>query len=149
MKKYILAVLSLIVTCSIANAQRLNAIQIHSPLPNEEICLASSIPISASFKNNDSISRTIIARFVIRNTVTNTAVYFKADTLRNVSSGASIDTIFPPYITNPNILNQLGSFLSCASIWQAESEKFKRKITPSIQTMCRSRGNWINWLVIR
>ncbi len=121
MKKYILAVLSLIMTCSVANAQHSNAIQIHSPAPNEEICLASSIPISASFKNNDTISRTIIARFVIRNIVTNIADYFNADTLRNISPGASIDTIFTPYITNPNILNQLGSFLACASIVALDS----------------------------
>jgi hypothetical protein len=85
MKKYILTVFLLITICSSANAQSTNhAVQIHSPLANEEICLASSIPISASFKNPDSKSRILVARFVIRNIVTNNAVYFHVDTLLNI-----------------------------------------------------------------
>ncbi len=122
MKKYILTVLWSVTICSIASAQSSNhAVQIISPFANEEICLASSIPISASFKNNDTKSRTLVTGFKIYNVVTKTIVYSGVDTLNNISAGASIDTTFPPYITNPNILKQLGTFFACASITALDS----------------------------
>lgn len=117
MKKYVLAVLFLVIDCSFAIGQiTIHAVQITSPLANEEICVASSVPISATFKNGDNTTRTLIAHFQIYNIVTRNHVYSQTDTLRNVPAGASVDTTFPAYVTNPNILNQLGSFLACAGV---------------------------------
>lgn len=117
MKKYILTVLLLITICSSANAQSTNhAVQIHSPLANEEICLAATVPISASFKNHDVVPRTIVLQFEIRNVVSNFVTYLERDTLSNVPAGTIIDTTFSPYITNPNKLSNLGTFFACASI---------------------------------
>lgn len=84
--------------------------------------MPSSIPISASFKNRDTTSRTLLARFVIRNIVTKVSTYIYSDTLLHVPGGTSVDTTFPDYVTNPNILSQLGSFLACASITAIDSQ---------------------------
>src|SRR5438552_15236799 len=94
------------------------AVQIRSPFPNPEICLAlrDSIPISATVTNRDTVRRTLVARFEIQNVVTKIAVYARWDTLWNIGPGISIDTSFLPYGTDPNKLSQLGSFIASATI---------------------------------
>jgi hypothetical protein len=96
--------------------QQAQTVQMLSPKPNEEVCLGATMPISVRIANNDTAARTIVARFVIRNVVTNVIVYDTSDTLRNVPYGVTIDTTFPDYVTNPNLLTQLGSFLACTKI---------------------------------
>jgi hypothetical protein len=109
----------LVISTTIANGQ---VVQIHSPQQYEEICLGMPVYISATFKNPDSVVRTLQAVFEIRNAVTRVTVYRRRDTLYNVPPGASIDTSFLPYATNPNQLTQLGSFDACANISALDAE---------------------------
>ncbi len=90
------------------------AISVNYPPRNYEICLGTSVTPDATFKNVDSEAHTFKVRFAIRNLVTGIAVYSRVASLINVGPGASKDTFFTPYATNPNILSQLGTFNACA-----------------------------------
>ena len=91
------------------------AIQVSYPPRNFEICLGTSVQPKAKFTNVDSIlHQSIKVRFQIRNVVTGIAVYSRVVVLVNVPPSGSVDTVFAPYATNPNILSQLGTFNACA-----------------------------------
>ncbi len=90
------------------------AVSVKYPPRNYEICLGTSVTPDAVFKNVDSLAHTFKVRFAIRNLVTGIAVYSRVVSLINVPPGASKDTFFTPYATNPNILSQLGTFNACA-----------------------------------
>src|SRR6476469_8796343 len=102
----LLASIAILIFASQVNAQN-RAIQMQSPRPNEDVCLGTTLPVAATIRNLDSLPRTLVARFEIRNAVTRIRVDSAFDTLRSVVAGASIDTIFAPYETNPNILSEL------------------------------------------
>ncbi len=90
------------------------ALTVKYPPRNYEICLGTSMTPEATFKNVDSLAHTFKVRFAIRNVVTGIAVYSRVVSLINVAPGASKDTVFTAYATNPNILAQLGTFNACA-----------------------------------
>ncbi len=90
------------------------AIKVTSPANNFEICLGSPVTPRATFKNVDSITQTFKVRFTLRNVVTGQTTYGQTVRVLNLLPGASIDTVFPNYNTNPNLLSQLGTFRACA-----------------------------------
>lgn len=91
------------------------AISVDFPTRNYEICLGTTIQPKGTYRNVDVITRTFKAKFQIRNVVTGVAVYGRVATLSGVLAGANrTDSSFAPYITNPNILTQLGTFRACA-----------------------------------
>ncbi|HEX5316066.1 MAG TPA: hypothetical protein VFX22_05390, partial [Candidatus Kapabacteria bacterium] len=90
------------------------AISVNYPPRNFEICLGTAVTPNATFQNVDAAPHTFKVRFAIRNLVTGIAVYSRVVSLINLPPGASKDTFFAPYATNPNILAQLGTFNACA-----------------------------------
>jgi hypothetical protein len=91
------------------------AVKVDFPTRNYEICLGATIQPRATYQNVDLVTRTFKAKFQIRNVVTGVAVYGRVITLNGVAAGAQrTDSSFPPYITSPNILTQLGTFTACA-----------------------------------
>jgi hypothetical protein len=91
------------------------AISVDYPPRNYEICLGTSVQPKATFKNVDSIMQSFKVRFQIRNVVTGIAVYGRASALLNMIPGEQRQVPdFTSYATNPNILNQLGTFKACA-----------------------------------
>ena len=91
------------------------AISVDFPTRNYEICLGQTVQPKATYRNVDLVTRTFKAKFQIRNIVTGVAVYGRVVTLNGVLAGANrSDTTFAPYVTNPNILTQLGTFRACA-----------------------------------
>ncbi len=91
------------------------AVKIDFPTRNYEICLGGSITPQAAFENVDPVSaHTFKCRFNIANSVTGIYVYSRVVSLLGVLPGATKDTSFAPYSTNPNVINQLGTFSACA-----------------------------------
>ena len=94
------------------------AISVDFPPRNYEVCLSSSLTPQATFQNVDNINQqTFKVKFQIRNVVTGTAVYGRTFCLNNMLPGEKRGTgrnDFTPYSTNPNILNELGTFNACA-----------------------------------
>jgi hypothetical protein len=87
------------------------------PPRNYEICLGNTVNPTATFTNVDAIPQTFKVKFQIRNYVTGVAVYGRTFTLANMLPAEVRSTKagdFAPYATNPNILNQLGTFRACA-----------------------------------
>jgi hypothetical protein len=94
---------------------KVRAVTVDFPTRNYEICLGGSITPKASFKNVDAVNtNTFKCRFTIRNSVTGIAVYSRVVSLVGVLPGATVDTTFAPYTTNPNIISELGTFNACA-----------------------------------
>ncbi len=94
---------------------KVQAVAIDFPTRNYEICLGSSVTPKANFKNIDPIhTNTFKCRFTIRNSVTGIAVYSRVVSLVGILPGASKDTTFAPYTTNPNVVSELGTFNACA-----------------------------------
>ncbi|HYM21321.1 MAG TPA: FlgD immunoglobulin-like domain containing protein [Candidatus Kapabacteria bacterium] len=93
------------------------AINVDFPTRNYEVCLGTSVFPRASFENVDLINQTFKVKFQIRNAITGIAVYGRVIVLNNMGPGEIRKTQtgdFPAYSTNPNILNQLGTFNACA-----------------------------------
>jgi FlgD Ig-like domain len=91
------------------------AVKIDFPTRNYEICLGGSVTPQAAFENVDPVNaHTFKCRFAIRNAITGIAVYSHVVSLVNVLPGATRDTTFAPYTTNPNIISELGTFNACA-----------------------------------
>jgi hypothetical protein len=91
------------------------AITVDFPPRNYEICLGTSLTPKATFQNVDSVLQSFKVRFSIRNVVTGIAVYGRTSNMLNMAPGEKRQvTDFSPYATNPNILNQLGTFKACA-----------------------------------
>ena len=91
------------------------AVKIDFPTRNYEICLGSAISPQAAFMNVDPVNtHTFKCRFSIRNAVTGIAVYSHVVSLLGVLPGATRDTTFAPYSTNPNVIDELGTFNACA-----------------------------------
>ncbi|HEY3875045.1 MAG TPA: FlgD immunoglobulin-like domain containing protein [Candidatus Kapabacteria bacterium] len=90
------------------------AVAVDFPTRNYEICLGSAVTPQAKFKNVDSVTNTFKARFAIRNAVTGIAVYSRVVSIVALAPGATKDTTFAPYTTNPNVISELGTFNACA-----------------------------------
>jgi hypothetical protein len=91
------------------------AVGIKFPTRNYEICLGGSVTPDASFENIDPVNaHTFKCRFTIANAVTGIYVYSRVVSLINVLPGATKDTTFAPYTTNPNVISELGTFNACA-----------------------------------
>jgi hypothetical protein len=97
-----------------ALGQTLHPIQILSPRANEEVCLATSLPIVIAFENTDSITLNFEVKFEIRNLVTNVATYAGNRLAFDLAPGSRDTITFDPYITNPYLISQLGIFQACA-----------------------------------
>src|SRR5579883_1863058 len=114
-----------------------HSIRINSPFPNEEVCLGTSVPISIAFKNLDTVTRTVIVQFGIRNSATQMRVDSSIDTIRNIAPGVSIDTTLLPYSTDPNIIRELGTFRVCASVRAIDSSGKPIPGWPYKDTVCQ------------
>ncbi|MBS1904852.1 MAG: T9SS type A sorting domain-containing protein [Bacteroidetes bacterium] len=93
------------------------AISVDFPPRNYEICLGTSLFPQATYQNVDLGNQSFKVKFQIRNAITGIAVYGRVITLNNMLPGekrATKQGDFPAYSTNPNILNQLGTFNACA-----------------------------------
>ncbi len=91
------------------------AVAIQFPTRNYEICLGASVTPQASFENIDPVNpHTFKCRFTIANAVTGIYVYSRVVSLLGVLPGATRDTTFAPYTTNPNVISELGTFNACA-----------------------------------
>jgi len=103
-------------------AQR-TGLRVISPVPNYEVCLGDEVPIAYSVQNADSVSRTLVFHVEIQNVVTGIQVDSAWDTLYNVAPAATINSSFPAYQTNPNILRELGTFYLSATLIALDSSK--------------------------
>lgn len=94
------------------------AISVDFPPRNYEVCLSTSLSPRATFQNVDVVNiQSFKVKFQIRNVVTGTAVYGRTFNLLGMNTGekrGTKDGDFTAYSTNPNILNQLGTFNACA-----------------------------------
>jgi hypothetical protein len=93
------------------------AISVDFPTRNYEICLGTSLFPQASYQNVDLINQQFKVKFQIRNAISGVAVYGRVIVLDQMTPGEIRKTTsgqFPAYSTNPNILNQLGTFNACA-----------------------------------
>ena len=90
------------------------ALAVDYPPRNYEICLGTSVSPRGKFKNVDSLVHMFKVRYQIRNVVTGQAVYSRVVNALNILPNASFDTTFEAYVTNPNVLTQLGTFNACA-----------------------------------
>ncbi len=91
------------------------AVKIDFPTRNYEICLGGSVTPQAAFENVDPVNaHTFKCRFSISNAVTGVYVYSRVVSLLGVLPGATKDTTFAPYTTNPNVISELGTFNACA-----------------------------------
>jgi hypothetical protein len=101
------------------------AISVDFPTRNYEVCLSSTLNPLATFMwignydvNGNLVPQSYKAKFQIRNAVTGVAVYGRTFVLPQFqAAGAKYSTSagqFAPYVTNPYILNELGTFNACA-----------------------------------
>lgn len=93
------------------------AVSVDFPTRNYEICLGTTVAPKATYKNVSLNTQSFKVKFQIRNVVTGVAVYGRVFTLNNVLPSGQVSTAtgdFATYATNPNILNQLGTFNACA-----------------------------------
>jgi hypothetical protein len=111
----------LLIAVPLGYAQGGHPLQLNSPYPNQEICLGDSLDIAATIRNLDTVPRTLVAFFRIRNAVTGIRVDSMRDTIYNVAAGASTDTTFGKYRTNPNVLSQLGTFYASLTLLALDS----------------------------
>ncbi len=94
---------------------KVEAVQVDFPTRNYEICLGSSITPQAKFQNvTSSQTLTFKTRFTIANSVTGIPVYDREVSILGLLPGASKDTTFAAYSTNPNVIQELGTFNACA-----------------------------------
>ncbi len=108
------------------------------PPRNFEICLGTSVTPKATFRNVDSVVQSFKARFQIRNVVTGIAVYGRTSNMLNMAPGEKRQALdFTPYATNPNILNQLGTFKACAIATSFDtSDAYIGDVWPFDDTTC-------------
>ncbi|MEI8135240.1 MAG: FlgD immunoglobulin-like domain containing protein [bacterium] len=101
------------------------AISVDFPTRNFEVCLSTTLNPTATFQwiGNYDITNTLTpqafkVKFQIRNAVTGVAVYGRTYlTPVFTTAGQKLSTKvgdFAPYVTNPYILNELGTFNACA-----------------------------------
>jgi hypothetical protein len=114
------------------------AISVDYPPRNYEICLGQSVTPAATFMNVDSVQQTFKVRFSIRNVVTGIAVYGRTAFMLNMNPGEKRSAPgFTPYATNPNILNQLGTFQACAIATSFDTnDNYIGDVWPFDDTVC-------------
>ncbi len=116
------------------------AISVDFPPRNYEVCLSTSLSPRGTFQNVDQIQQSFKAKFQIRNVVTGTAVYGRTFCMTNMAASevrGTKDGDFTPYSTNPNILNQLGTFNACAVATTYDcSDNYIGDVWPFDDTVC-------------
>ncbi|MEP7233800.1 MAG: T9SS type A sorting domain-containing protein [Ignavibacteriota bacterium] len=116
------------------------AVSVDFPPRNYEVCLSTSLSPKATFQNVDLISQSFKAKFQIRNVVTGTAVYGRTYCVPSTLPGGlykTKDGDFTPYSTNPNILNQLGTFNACAIATSYDcNDNYIGDVWPFDDTVC-------------
>lgn len=78
------------------------------PVPNAEICLGNSITPRVTFTNVWFEQVNIKAQLLIVNAVTGVQVYGDTVEQMNVASGTDVTVTFNTFVTNANILSQIG-----------------------------------------
>jgi hypothetical protein len=92
-------------------AQRLVRVDaINSPRPNFELCLGLTLDPQATFHSVSSVPHRLRLQLTIRNEVTGIKVYGDTVIVEDLATGQPIVQNFKTFVTNPNILSQLGRF---------------------------------------
>lgn len=133
--KYILPALVVVLAANVAFGQVRGA-ELISPYANQEICLGTTLPIQAKFVNRDSFAQTIVIRVRITNIVTGITVYSSSYTINQAPPGYTVDTTFEAFVTNANILSQLGTFHACADIVALDDIGDIDRTWPFADSMC-------------
>ncbi|HET6512012.1 MAG TPA: hypothetical protein VFH43_07465, partial [Candidatus Kapabacteria bacterium] len=129
-----------------AFAQNLARVEaIIAPTPNFELCLGTiSLEPTVTFKNLDSVSHDLRTMIRIINEFTGITVYSDTTILLNVAPGLVLAHTFKPYLTNPNILSQLGRFRVMAS---TEVVNSNGEVVPESDTA--DNIDWVNLFGLR
>jgi hypothetical protein len=98
--------------CGLAEAQ-LN-VRVITPTPDYEIGLGDSLKPRVRVTNAGPVtSQQTLIRFRIQNVVSGIAAYADSTIVPSLHTMESVDLTFRAYLTNPNILSQLGTFDAC------------------------------------
>jgi hypothetical protein len=134
MRYFVLVSVLLLSAASLSVAQS-SGLRVTSPLPNHEIRLGDSVPVSYSIVNQDNVARTMAVHVEIQNVVTGIQTYEAFDTVILLGSNISFSKTLLSYKTNSTNLSQLGTFYLSATLIALDASRIPIPAWPFRQTI--------------